>query len=382
MASSPPRDSASAERQVERAWSTGCLAKLPPGPQGDAEYDNVLATVPRTTAPTTLADFGYEYTEDGRLVQKRSQKPFAWLGQKHYDFLGDAIVNDLYAMMEHKYGLLRVMIPPLDSPEAAGAPQIPIFVSPDLPARDVVVLLCQGSGAVRPGMWARALCINNTLKDGTIFSYLDEIQARGWGVVVCNPNENTVVPPTTEPPKHDMGEEEAREFWLSTPDSKWKTESFAAKRAAERVPGSETPQHHVISVFQNVVLPAKPKAVPIIAHSYGGRCTTGLIEACYEDVQRLVPGIAWTDAINDMYKQGPSVNRHAAPSDVKKWRQLIVDRSCNWVASQAPLDTPHAKFMKCVEVSAGHDTHEWTSAACCSSVFRFLDGRVQSWNPK
>ena len=39
--------------------------------------------------------------------------------------------------------------------------RVPIFVSPNLDQKATVLLLVQGSGAVRPGIWARALCIND-----------------------------------------------------------------------------------------------------------------------------------------------------------------------------------------------------------------------------
>ena len=42
-------------------------------------------------------------------------------------------------------------------------------------------------------MWARALCINDSLAEGTIFSYLEEaLLARDWGILVLNPNQNGV----------------------------------------------------------------------------------------------------------------------------------------------------------------------------------------------
>jgi predicted alpha/beta hydrolase family esterase len=372
------------QEPTHRRWTTGCLAKIPSTPEGDQEYADVLATVPRTTFPQRLADFGYEYNAEGRLVQQSNQKPFAWLGQRHYDFLGDAIVNDIYAIMESKYGLQRQMQP---SYTVKGSGQVPIFVSPNLGTAETVVLLCQGSGAVRPGMWARALCVNNSLNDGAIFKYLEDIQRRGWAVVVANPNENAVVPaPPPERQRHGLSEDEACQFWLGTSDMDWKREARASKDEAVRVPGSESPMDHVCSLWEEVIRPANPKQVLVIAHSFGGRCTTSLIEAFYPEVEALVPAIAWTDAINDMFKGGAMfAPSKASGAQLRKMRELVMTRSRNWVASDAPLDTKLQGFMPsrdklaCQEVSAGHDTHEWTSAACRTSVFAFLDERLAAW---
>jgi len=47
-----------------------------------------------------------------------------------------------------------------------------IYITPGAEIKKNLVLLCQGSGAVRAGMWARALCMNDSLKTGAIFEYL------------------------------------------------------------------------------------------------------------------------------------------------------------------------------------------------------------------
>ena len=84
-------------------WTTGSLAKA----KDQEEYNRILKTVPqRTGAGATLQEFGYFYNENGELRQiAKPDEPFAWLGQKHYDYLGEAVVEELYKIMETKYGL-------------------------------------------------------------------------------------------------------------------------------------------------------------------------------------------------------------------------------------------------------------------------------------
>ena len=64
-----------------------------------------------------------------------------------------------------------------------------IFMSPqDLETTGTLLVVIQGSGAVRPGQWARALCINESLEKGTIFPYIQMAYQRSYQVLVLNPN--------------------------------------------------------------------------------------------------------------------------------------------------------------------------------------------------
>ena len=60
-----------------------------------------------------------------------------------------------------------------------------IFLSPDaLTEREVLLVLVQGSGVVRAGVWSRRLLINEGLAAGSQVPLIEEAQARGWGVLV------------------------------------------------------------------------------------------------------------------------------------------------------------------------------------------------------
>lgn len=65
---------------------------------------------------------------------------------------------------------------------------------------DKLLVLIHGSGAVRAGQWARALCINESLEIGSILPYLRQAKKEGYGVIVCNPNDNKVPDPSVPAP--------------------------------------------------------------------------------------------------------------------------------------------------------------------------------------
>jgi hypothetical protein len=356
---------------MPKRWTTGCLAKI----ASDAEYSEVMLTVPKTTKATKLSDFGYKYDEKLRLVQISSGKPFAWLGQKHYDKLGDAIVNEIYAILREKYGMQQVAFPlAQDRRPGTENDTCPVFVSSNFQEAKAVVVLIQGSGAVRPGMWARALCINNSLNEGAIFGYLEQIFRRGWGVVVLNPNENTVLPPEPEPPA-DLSPDDIEAYWLATPDAEWKAYSAKRIRSAVPIEGSYRPEVHAISAWTSFIEP-NPRPTMVIAHSYGGKCTTAILRTRFQAFSELTAAVALTDAINDLHPR----------QDHRDHIGFFKRVSKNWVGSKRTLDSLEPPGpCGCVEVSSGHDTHEWTSWSCMGSVFPFLDQKLEEFlsaNPK
>jgi hypothetical protein len=85
--------------------------------------------------------------------------------------------------MQEKFLPIEPKLPPHQSNN--------IFLSEDaLTNPDKLMLIIQGSGAVRAGQWARALCINASLRYGTILPYLKQAKDNGYGVIVFNPNLN------------------------------------------------------------------------------------------------------------------------------------------------------------------------------------------------
>jgi hypothetical protein len=64
-----------------------------------------------------------------------------------------------------KLGLLRVMIP---KNVEDGEAQCPIFISEDWGKKKKGLVLIQGTGDVRAGIWARSVCMNDTLTLGSV----------------------------------------------------------------------------------------------------------------------------------------------------------------------------------------------------------------------
>eukprot|EP00755_Sulcionema_specki_P022826 Sspe_Gene.77431::Locus_48387_Transcript_2_2_Confidence_0.667_Length_1059::g.77431::m.77431 len=291
-----------------------------------------------------LHRMGYKYVQQSKdpadMVLRQVKNPakgFEWVNQEHYDKLGDEVIEFLYEQLTSTYGLeCRTEL----------HPDVKIFASPGMEDHTgTLLIILQGAGAVRPGMWARKLCINNSLRDGTIFPYIIEAKKRGWAVLVPNPNERP------------------------------------------KVVGLRCAEEHLETVWKTYVAPCKAKQILMVAHSYGGKATLSLLKRMPEVMTRL-ERVAFTDSVHTL------VNEKKAKSHRKSWhidllREAVPEvfeepseqvlaylgsRTRNWAASDRPLDTKIGVIQGVPCVSAGHEVHEWTSATALSSVMRFLDG--------
>ena len=52
------------------------------------------------------------------------------------------------------------------------------------------LVLIQGAGAVRAGIWARSVCVNESLETGSVLPFLVHAQNLNIPVLVMNPNYN------------------------------------------------------------------------------------------------------------------------------------------------------------------------------------------------
>lgn len=291
--------------------------------------------------PSKLEDFGYEF-KDGRLRDIKTGGPFefnvskdAEYNQARYEALGEVLTEEVYRLLESEVGLQRLPLP-----EEAGAGELAssVFVSPELAEAARLLVLVHGSGVVRAGQWARRLIINNGLDEGTQLPYIRRALAAGYGVIVCNTNDN-----------HRL-----------------------VDRRKRFIQGSSNPEEHLLTVWDTLVKPSAAREVALVAHSYGGVVTLNLAQQRWSQVSQRVKAVALTDSVHRM---GTHV-----PEDVRRWLSKV---GINWVASGDPLDTPQRSVDgDAARRSAGHKQHEWTSWSCIDSVFPFLESKMQASAPK
>jgi len=276
---------------------------------------------------------------------------FHWVNQIHYDLLGDLIVPHIQQIMMKDFGMKEELLP-LNT-ELPIHIRNNIFITPDaLTNPNKLLLLIQGSGAVRAGQWARALCMNESLETGAILGYLKKAIAAGFGVIVFNPNLNTA-------PKDGLARPKKEDFFIP---GKPKPREFEKIKILY----NESPTEHTTYVWDHFGRKSQAKNIVIVAHSAGGACTMHLLKEREKEILPKLRAIAFTDSVH-----------WVSPKDPPVVQNFIRKNAINWVQSDKPLDTPEPKDGDgCPCLSSGHTKHENTSASAIESVFKFLEAKT------
>jgi hypothetical protein len=280
-----------------------------------------------------LRECGYEY-RGGRLLQVGKDEGFQFQNQEHYDKLADAVLRYIEVLL-YTEGKLKALYCPVGATAATGSP---IYVSDGFERASKLLLIIQGSGRVRVGVWGCALCINKDLDHGTMLPYIRQAEANGYGLVILNPNLNEV--------------------------------------NGAPIPGSESPERHVCYVWQEIVMklcnPAAP--VDIVAHSNGGRGTLDFLRMMGDALLARIRKIVFTDSYH-------SIDQVEALSPAA--RKLLAERSVNYVPHSAPFGTPVPNWVTlrytmeaadkgCPCLSCAVDEHASTNHGSLAAAFQFF----------
>lgn len=164
------------------------------------------------------------------------------------------------------------------------------------------------------------MVINHSTDSGTVLPYIRKAQDRGYDVIVTNTNDNY--------------------------------------RDGKRIEKSASPEEHANTVWEDIVRACNPKAVAVVAHSYGGVVVTELARKYKNDFDEKVFAVAFTDSV------------HGSRGLTKR----LIEIGINFVSSNDPLGKQQGNSDENIrKVSAGHPKHEYTSWACIDELFRFID---------
>lgn len=282
---------------------------------------------------TTLRECGYEY-RGGRLLQLGKDSGFQYVDQEHYDKTADAVLACVEVLLQTE-GKLKPLYCPLGTSASTGCP---IYVSDAFERASKILLIVQGSGRVRVGVWGCSLCINKDLDFGTMLPYIRQAEANGYGLVILNPNMNMVngVP----------------------------------------VPGSEFPDRHIAYVWKEILMKRCNSAAPvhILAHSNGGRATLDFLRKTGDAPLERIHKVVFTDSYH-----GIDQVRNLSPAA----RKLLAERAVNYVPHSAPIGTPVANWVTlqstmeaadkgCPCLSCAVADHASTNQAALLAAFQFF----------
>ena len=144
-------------------------------------------------------------------------------------------------------------------------PQCDIYVNKEFfTSTNPLVCLIQGTGNVRAGIWARSVCINESLELGSVIPYVKEAEKNDMNVIIFNPNER-------------------KDFY-----------------SGERIDQFTTMEDHCLWVYSNIVKKfSNTKKIFFVSHSMGGYCTIDILKNFPDDINNgLIEKIAFTDSVH------------------------------------------------------------------------------------
>jgi hypothetical protein len=298
--------------------------------------------------PKSIADFGYHWIKDDGSEDSEYKirlKPiaggdFKWEGQQHYDKLAEFVVQSLQDKMQEEFDLERVMMP-LEKDRGECNTTFPIFHSKDIATNAKIVVIVLGAGRVELGQWSRALCMNQSLAEGSLMPFLHEaVRVRGCAVLLTNPNINSYI--------------------------------HASTKRLRRIPGHGSPEDHLKYLYRHYLANAAATEISIIAHSFGGVSTMTLlsnevVETDFFDGGRL-KSVTLTDSVHIASLGGFDLSKR-----VKKW---LLENAINYVRSGDPLGTKYKPQGGTQRQSAGTDDHASTSYYCRKLLWGWIDDRM------
>lgn len=164
-----------------------------------------------------------------------------------------------------------------------------------------LVIVIPSSGTY-PGIWSRSLCINEGLMKGTMLPFFHRAMQEDMGIIVLNPNVN----------------------------------SYFDEETSERkpIPYNDTPEKHVLYVWDRIISFTTAKDVLIIAYGEGGNHAKALIQARESVVLNKLRAIAFTESQHTL---SSDLSFGLSRVDSKATRDFLENHTLNWITSDLPI---------------------------------------------
>ena len=132
--------------------------------------DHHYCTVGLVDYKQLLDQKGFEFSgEQCKLkIKGAPDEPFPKMSQCEFEEIGELVQGWVRQTMRESFGMKELWIGGSEN-----GPKCNIYVSDDFETnKDRCLILIQGTGAVRAGVWARSVCVNDNLSLGSMFPML------------------------------------------------------------------------------------------------------------------------------------------------------------------------------------------------------------------
>lgn len=286
-------------------------------------------------------DYRVTYDKNNReVIMRASDKAeFRFTNSEEYNKLADYLIDYIQGRMYHQYVMDEKVVPfkkDLDTDFAT----TPIFVSPDWKTNTKgALVLIQGTGDVRPGVWARSVCINDSLDNGSMLPQIKFAVENGMACLILNPNFC------------DKDEND--------------------KEIDPRVkPGTR----HCLYVWKKYVVErCGAEEIFVLAHSKGGKWLEAIYKRYTPFFAERVTAVALTDSVHKDFRD-----------DLidQKEEDWLEDNAIHFIRSSEPLDTEIPAENEEDEwiptYSAGHPKHEYTTGTSWMAIQDFFSEKSKN----
>ena len=284
---------------------------------------------------------GYRVTvdKDNRevLMHCEGKHAYKFTNDKDYERVAKYLTYYIQMRMENQFKLLDKPIPfPSDRTDKEYE-QAPIYVSPDWKTnKKRALILIQGTGAVRAGVWARSVCITDSLDHGSMLPQIKFAVENKMACLVLNPNFD---------------------------------KSDYKKDVDPRIDGMV--KHCIYAFKKYIVNRSEADEVFIIAHSRGGKCLVELFKKYTQEFRERVVAVAFTDSVHKDFRE------ELVDKEEEDW---IREHCVHYVASLKPLgekeDSKDNGMMP--TYSAGHHKHEYTTGSSWPEIQKFFGEKSET----
>ena len=213
-------------------------------------------------------------------------------------------------------------------------PQCKIYTTKNFHLNEKCLMLIQGTGNVRAGLWARSVCINEDINHGSMYPYIEKALQNNFSVIILNPNE-----------RYGFGTQK--------------------KKRIQELPSMES---HRLYVYHNIIQKSQDiNSIYIVAHSRGGECTIQILKNNENDLLNgKIKKIAFTDSVHG------SSYLHLSKEGQAKLREIGRDYiACSYSLGQAIVESKYNNGVN--KYSSGHSKHEYTSGYAIEEIFKFFN---------
>lgn len=161
------------------------------------------------------------------------------------------------------------------------------------------------SSGTYPGIWSRSLCVDEGLLKGTMLPFIHRAMQANMGLIILNPNVNS-----------------------------YKSVDKDGNSVRLPIPYNETPEKHVLYVWDRIISRASSKNLLIMAYGYGGAQAKALIQSRTTAILSKLRAMALTESTHKLHSD---LNFGLTVADSKETRNFLEQHAVNWMVSDVEV---------------------------------------------